>query len=209
VALIGTVPCDPVSEHAKGPFMDQSTFWHLVERSRAEAGGDLAEQTDRLAGLLADLPEQEIVSFDALFVAANRALYTWEVMGAGTVIIGWLSSDVFTDFRSWVVSLGQATYENALRNPDSLADVEFGDIEAIGDAETFSFVAVSAFESKTGQSLWEAHPDRESAETDADLPAGEEFERSDDELRRRYPRLAARWLSNDGPLPGQLPRTLL
>jgi hypothetical protein len=188
--------------------MDSSTFWDLVDRSRAGTDGDLEAQGANLVALLDDLPVEEVVAFDARFVEANLALYTWDVAGAGTVLLGWMSDDVFTDLRTWVVARGRAVHERVLADPDSLVEVDVADLEAVGLAEELAYAAHGAYESRTGRALLDDHPDQELAEPGVP-PAGEAFDTADDaELRRRYPRLAARWLSADGPLPGQLPRSL-
>lgn len=196
-------PCHGPPE---GMRVQESTFWDLVERSRTGDPADVDLQSQRLTELLDDLPVEDLVAFDAHFVRANRRLYTYEVMGAGTVMLGWMSSDVFTDFRSWVVGQGRHTYERVLRDPDSLAEVGLEELDAIGVAEVLAHVASQVFERRTGRELCEVHPDRQTAEP-SDRPAGEEFEESDDALRRRYPRLAARWLHGE-PTTGRTPRIL-
>lgn len=188
--------------------MDNRTFWDILDSSREGTDGDLEAQSANLVALLDALPVEEVVAFDARFVEANLALYTWDIAGAGTVLLGWMSDDVFTDLRTWVVARGRAVHERVLADPDSLVDVDVEDLEAVGLAEELAYAAHGAYESRTGRALLDDHPEQHLAEPSAP-PAGEAFDTADDaELRRRYPRLAARWLSADGPLPGQLPRGL-
>lgn len=192
--------------------MDRATFWDLVDRSREGADGDLETQTAQLISLLDEVPEDQLAAFDAEFVAANRDLYTWEVLGAGTVLLGWLSDDVFTDFRSWVVAQGREVHERVVADPDSLADLGTLDLEQVGLGELFANAAGEAYESRTDGDWFEDFPDQPIPEPD-DEPAGIRFDAADaDELRRRYPRLTARWrISGDPPgdRTGRLPDGLL
>ncbi|WP_088282100.1 DUF4240 domain-containing protein [Kineosporia sp. A_224] len=185
--------------------MDSSTFWDLVDASREGTDGDLEAQGANLVALLDALPLADVAAFDARLGEANLALHTWGVVGAGTVLLGRMSDDVFTDLRTWVVAHGRAVHERVLADPDSLADVDADDVESVGLAEEVAYAAHRAYESRTGRDLLDDHPGQEAAEP-AGPPAGESFDPGDDaELRRRYPRLAARWLPAAGPLPGRLP----
>jgi hypothetical protein len=189
--------------------MNEDAFWALVDRSKLRAADDLTAQAEVLAQSLAELPVAEIVEFDRLFVDASLALYSWELWGAATLLHGWCSGDVFADFRAWVVSLGRETYERVRATPDALIEVGLDDLEVIGEAEAFAFAACQVFEAKTGGRLWDAVPGRRSADSADGGPSGERFERTDDELSRRFPRLAARWMAPNGDvMPGQLPRAL-
>ena len=107
--------------------MDENAFWALIGRSREQAEGDLEAQAESLQELLTALPAAEIVAFDQHFAAANLALYSWSLWGAATLMLGWCSDDVFTDFRSWVISQGRPTYDRVAADPEALAEVELTD----------------------------------------------------------------------------------
>src|SRR3954447_26889706 len=130
--------------------MESAAFWTLVDRSRQEAPDDLDDQYEKLKELLAELPADEVLSFHSAFVDANLALYTWDLWAAATVMLGWCSDDVFTDFRSWVISRGRETYLRVAADPDALADVELDDPDEIGDGETFAGAAGEVYEEATG-----------------------------------------------------------
>ena len=55
---------------------------------------------------------------------ASSRLYTWPHRHAAEMICGYVSDDVFTDWRSWVIAMGRDTFERIAENPDRLADVE-------------------------------------------------------------------------------------
>ena len=68
------------------------------------------------------------------------------------------SDDGFIDFRAWLIAQGKEVYMNALRDPDTLAD-----IEPYGDCcfECLSYVGDYAYEQLTGRSAYdEMEPDR-------------------------------------------------
>jgi hypothetical protein len=187
--------------------MNDDEFWTLIDRSRGGTAGDPDAQAERLGELLTELSVEQLVAFDRRFVQANLALYTWAMWGAATVVLGWCSDDVFTDFRSWVVSLGRQTYDRVVADPEVLAEVQLADPEEIGAGELFAFAAGEAYQEATGRDLWDAEPERQTPESPDGEPGGQRFAETDEELRRRYPRLAARWMAPGGAvLPGQLPR---
>ena len=95
------------------------------------------------------------------------------------------SDDCFRDFRGYVISLGRNAYEQALRDPDSLASVA-QDAET-GNWENADNVAPDAYASVTGGDF---------PLDDSDLsgpPAGKPLNLDDPSLARLYPRLAARF----------------
>jgi hypothetical protein len=185
-----------------GTVMDQETFWGFVERSRTLSDGSLDEQGDKLAELLSELDVDQVVAFDAAFTEASRRLYSWEHWGAATVMLGWCSDDTFTDFRSWVIAQGRATYERFVIDPDSIVDAGLEEDEELGAAERFAAVASEAYEELTGDDIWEALPDREGVEFQ-ESPSGLEFDDSDAVLSERYPRLTSVY----GQGPGRQPQS--
>jgi hypothetical protein len=181
----------------------------LVERSRQGAPDDPEAQAEVLKELLGQLSVDDVVKFDECFTDANLALYTWNMWGAATLMLGWSSDDVFADFRSWVISLGRETYDRVAADPDALAEVDMEDPEEPAVGELFGSVASEVYEAATGRYLGDVDPDRQAPTAPDGDPAGERFERTDEELCRRYPRLASRWMAPEGgALPGQLPRSL-
>jgi hypothetical protein len=162
------------------------TFWHLVGATRAEAGNDTGRQSELLDERLRQLSPQAIVEFSQTRRTLDRRAYTWAMWGAAATIEDGCSDDCFRDFRAYVISLGQTAYEQALRNPDSLATVAQG--AENGDWENADDVAPDAYSSVTGGDF---------PLDDSDLsgpPSGTPISLDNaSELARRYPRLAARF----------------
>src|ERR1700731_1618466 len=62
-------------------------------------------------------------SFEAAFRRYLNMAYTWDLWGAASVIHGGCSDDGFEYFRRWLVLRGRDVYEDALADPDSLAQL--------------------------------------------------------------------------------------
>jgi hypothetical protein len=163
--------------------MTEAEFWKLFATAQRQAGDAQTYENDGpgiLQNLLEQLPPEEIVSFDEIFNRKYFAAYRWGLWGAAYVIGGGCSDDGFMDFRSELISRGQAIYEAALRDPESLADVD-----PVLGLEGWQYAASRAYRAKTRRDL----PDN--GERQAEEPTGRHWE--EDELRTLFPRLSERF----------------
>jgi len=178
--------------------MDETRFWAILKAASDRVtenpdwfGKDMKE---RLREELEKLSGDEIMRFRQLFAQKVDAAYSIDMWGAAYTINGGCSDDGFHYFRNWLVGTGPVVYANALANPDSLADILTGDwpMEA-----TLDGAACPAWEKVTGQPHMEFFqvyeklerlptPDRDDEDWDFD---------DDDEVRRRFPRLSALYLT--------------
>ena len=67
---------------------------------------------------------------------------------------GGCSDDAFEYFRCWIISRGKEVYYNSKLNPDYLINEVIEGIDFY-DFETFWYVAIEAFENKTGENLYD------------------------------------------------------
>lgn len=172
--------------------MDLAEFWDLVERS-GEKEPDPDERAAWLTEQLAALSPAEIVDFRKHLDSLHHLADTWNMWGAADLICGGANDDAFWYFQLWLIGLGRETFERALANPDSLADVPLvreiadsddGDDFGWPDWEQLDYVADDAYEELTGKDLDETVGDGSPGLTD------EEFDLDDQaEQERRYPRL--------------------
>ena len=106
--------------------MTEEQFWEIVESTKAAAGGSFDEHFKKLVSRLTTLEPEQIAAFDLNFDVLSIRAYSWDLWGAAYVIHGGCSDDSFTDFRSWLISMGRDVYQRALADPESLADIELG-----------------------------------------------------------------------------------
>jgi hypothetical protein len=169
--------------------MDEAEFWGIIETGKDESDGTFDGRADALAEKLATLSPDKIAGFERVYTSLKYKAYTWDLWGAAYVIGGGCSDDGFSDFRSWLISMGRHTFENAMRDPESLVDVEIGpDGEEDSSFEEFAYVAARVYEEKTGKDFpidaGLAHPDE---------PSGEAWDEDAEVLAQRFPKLSAKY----------------
>jgi hypothetical protein len=169
--------------------MDQKMFWTIVDRSREKAGGAPDAHSKTLEAALLELDADDIEAFDRMFRSYLAQAYSWDLWGAAYIIGGGCSDDGFTDFRAWLISKGQAVYEAALRDADSLADV-VGETDGDAQFEEFTYAASKAWEQKLNKAP-EDFPWEDSGQ--AAEPSGEPWDEDDDALAARFPKLFSRF----------------
>lgn len=74
---------------------------------------------------------------------------------AALTINGYISDDNFMDFRAWLTMQGRSVYHNALRQADSLADVNVAQGQAY--FEEYGYVAIYAYSAKAFYKAAENH----------------------------------------------------
>ena len=148
----------PVSE-----LMNEACFWAIINQSLAVAeaeNDDIAEQQETqfaaLKAALLALDWQDIIAFENRFDQLHFASYRQDLWCAAYLMCGGCSDDGFDYFRYWLVSRGQAVFQAALANPDSLADYPFVSADSdYYEFEDFGYAAHEAFEEKTGSEMSE------------------------------------------------------
>ena len=163
--------------------MDRATFWGMIDEARQASRGDPEEQVLLLTDALAALPEAEIVEFQRILDQLMDESYAWELWAAAYIIRGGCSDDCFDYFRGWLIAQGETVFQNALRDPESLADVAMLDDVWL---EGMLYVAHDAYERKAGREM----PWVESVSWPRE-PAGDEWDEAT--VDAKYPRLAARF----------------
>jgi len=106
--------------------MDDERFWALIDEAMAREirAGTSRVVVDELLDdvLVGRLRPDEVVGFTRhADVIAGRAA-TWDLLAACHLIDGWHSEDGFRDFRDFLILAGQAVFERAVQDADSLAE---------------------------------------------------------------------------------------
>jgi hypothetical protein len=118
--------------------MDDDRFWAFVGAARDAAGDDVEDRVGGLEQVLLNHAPDEVVEFQHKYDELLARAFRRDLWGAAYLMNGGCSDDGFRHFRDWLISEGEAVYEAALADPQSLADVaqdeEF-------ELESFGYVA--------------------------------------------------------------------
>ena len=158
--------------------MDDDRFWAFIGAARDAAGDDVEDRVSGLEQVLLNHHPDEVAEFRHKYDEMLARAYRWKLWGAANLINGGCSDDGFRYFRDWLISEGEAVFEAALADPDSLADVAQDEDFSL---ESFGYVAAEVYEQMTDQPL-PASPTLDSAE-----PAGHAWKEED--LPALLPRL--------------------
>jgi len=163
--------------------MTLDQFWNRVENIHRASGGDMDKKCELLDAELRRLPLVEVRSFHRHFDECVDRAYTWELWAAAYIIGGGCSDDAFSDFRATLISMGRQTFERALADPQSLADIDYDAENA--HYEGYQYVPSTVEEDLgAGQEFprYQAHP----AE-----PSGKSWD--EDKVAELYPKLAQKY----------------
>lgn len=156
------MPTDPVADEPRAPDALPSycapsdsgddPFWELVHSScRVAQDGDLA-QAEALRQALEEVPVEDVAQFQRRLVATNRALLVAADVADDICAPGLgLGDDLGVDYRSWIISHGQAAVDAVLADAEVLR--VFPDAEAgCGLGEPFGGAAYELYLERTGLS---------------------------------------------------------
>jgi len=107
--------------------MTLDDFWMLIDEINIASKGDMDQKCKLLQARLEPLDEEQLGDFITHFDRARISAYTRTLWDAAYLIHGGCSDDCFIDFRSTLISLGRKTFERAVENPDTLAELNFDD----------------------------------------------------------------------------------
>ena len=133
--------------------LDETIFWNIVNKSVTHTNNQ-DDQEKFLVKEIEKLTPKQIIGFRLRTDKLLYDTYTSEMWCAGYIMNGGCSDDGFEYFRNWIISKGRDTYFKAKENPDSLIS-EFVEGEEYYDFEDFWYVALTAFENKTGKELYD------------------------------------------------------
>jgi hypothetical protein len=166
--------------------MTLDQFWNIVERVHHTSQGDMDRKCALLEAELRQFSLAEVRSFDAHFTECYDRAYSWPLWAAAYIIGGGCSDDSFMDFRSTLISMGRQTFEQALTDPEYLADIDY-DAE-IAHYEGYLYVLDTVEEDLSGgEDLPRTQPQPEE-------PSGERWD--EDKVADLFPKLAQKYNYN-------------
>jgi len=174
--------------------MNTNEFWALIGDA-ASVGGTPDTVADRVATTLAARDADEIIGFERHLRRVLDASFKVDLFGAAYLINGGCSDEGFDAFRGWLMMQGREAFARAVGETDSLAELPAVRRAALTGEELVSermlAAAPEAHRRATGEELPE-----ESATKRPNTDDFWDFD-DEDEVRRRFPRLAA--LFNEAP----------
>ena len=133
--------------------LDEQIFWSIVEKSLKNTNNQ-DDQERLLVKEIEKLTPKQMIGFRLRTDKLLYDTYNSEMWCAGYIMNGGCSDDGFEYFRNWVISRGKETFYGAKDNPDSLIS-EFVEGNDFYEFESFWYVALTAFENKTGKELYD------------------------------------------------------
>lgn len=141
-------------------------FWQLIQESKDACGPNQTQkQSEFLEAKLTRLGKQAIIDFKIIFETKLAYADTWELAAVQFLSLDYLSDSGFDAFRAWVISQGENTYNAALQEPASLADIllainkEDRDDAVVAEGECFLYCADTTYENLFHGDLWDEIPE--------------------------------------------------
>jgi hypothetical protein len=163
--------------------MTLDQFWNIVEKVHRDSRGDMDKKCELLEAELRRLTLDELRSFRRHFDECEDRAYTWELWAAAYIIGGGCSDDAFLDFRATLISMGRQTFESALADPQSLADIDY-------DAETAHYEGYQYVPATVEEELGDGETSPRYSPAPAE-PSGKTWD--EDKVAAHYPKLAEKY----------------
>lgn len=133
--------------------LNEDIYWSIVAKS-LKSTSNQSDQEQFLIKEIGSLTPKEMIGFRLRTDKLLYDTYNSEMWCAGYIMNGGCSDDGFEYFRNWVISRGKETYYKAKEKPDNLVSEVKGN-SGMYEFESFWYVALVAFEQKTGKNLYE------------------------------------------------------
>jgi Protein of unknown function (DUF4240) len=134
--------------------MNTKEFWELIDKTRSASGGDSDRHAEMLVAELIKLSESDILDYQEILDDLENEAYIGELWAVAYLISYGCGDDDFMDFRAWLIGQGKDVFDGAIADPESLVD--FVEVGQKITAEPLLYVALEAYELKTGRSaeIW-------------------------------------------------------
>lgn len=144
-----TVSFKPAVDFVAADKLDEREFWKIIDYSHNAAKGDLDLQNEIIIKRLSAYKPAEIINFEIILSKKIIESNTFKILAANKIMDNWVSDDGFLYYRLWLISLGETTFKQALKNPDYLASVVGRSV--LPEFEPLLYVSTQAYKNKTGK----------------------------------------------------------
>ena len=168
--------------------MNTDEFWQLIEATHQESGGDPEKQADLLVKALVNMPVDAILDYQRIQDGLENRAYRGDLWNAAYLIGEGCGDDGFMDFRAWLIAQGRKVYEDAIQDPETLAELVSVERRFDTQWEGLLYVGGYAYEQKTNT--------QDGIPISQELPSLDEthpLTDDDDELKTLYPKLWAKF----------------
>lgn len=131
--------------------MSKEGFWNLIAEVNDACGQDQDKYMDMLKARLKEQGPEYAQDFHDAVHAYEDLAYKYGLWSA-VRLMGHATDDGFTDFRAWLISQGKEAYFAALKEPDTLADLDPGDGYWF---ESFAYAGYYALKELTGEDAFD------------------------------------------------------
>ena len=95
-------------------------FWQLIDQSYKSSNGNKDKQVQALKKALSAYSRTDLLTFITIYTDHIYRANQWHLWTASELINGHIDEDSFEQFRNWLISKGQKTYQDALKDPETL-----------------------------------------------------------------------------------------
>lgn len=140
--------------------MDVHKYWYLIQDSIDYSSNQVGQESFQegqesfLIDELSKLKLKEIIGFHNRTTQLINELNTAEIISASIIINYWDTEDTFEYFRAWIISLGKEVFTLVKEDADNLVDYVKTNLY-LHEFETFQYVPYEAFETVTGNNLYD------------------------------------------------------
>ena len=161
-------------------------FWSIIDRARKAApshNSDAEAFAHSVREELDKLTAPDIIAFQQELDVLMDRLFHWDLWGAAYIMNFGCSDDGFEYWRAWLIAQGQHICEQAIADPESLADAKlsYGEPGQF-ECESLMYMPAEALDDQSNDEM----PRASGRPTD---PAGEMWEEESDDLEKKFPKL--------------------
>lgn len=129
--------------------MTTNEFWDVIAQ-----GQKSVQKTTEMPGwfeaYLRPKPTAYLAGYASKYFELCCLAYDLRLWAAASIMMKFCSDDKFDDFRGWLIAKGKDVFERALKDPDTLADVDMDGDDGVAKLFHMGFVAEGVYRERAG-----------------------------------------------------------